>query len=497
MKITMVTEGTYPHQFGGVSVWCDQIVRGMPGYDFELLALVATGAEQVVWELPGNVSSVVKVPLWGTPPTGPKAGRALRLPSRLLRQLISSLLDPSPESERRFGDVLRKLFDFAQRGNLSAALSSGRAVRLLTEAWQSWWEGDEQPAPNLNDAVTAMQLLDHCLRPLSHPPIRADVVHVATNGLGVIPALMAKWAYGTPVVVSEHGIYLREQYLHGPKLPYRWPVKALYLEFLRQLCALGYREAETITPCNIYNRRWEERLGADPKRIRTVYNGVDPANFPSHDTEPDQPTISWAGRVDPIKDLETLLRAFSLVHQEMPEARLRMWGSPPKGRESYLERCKALAADLGIVEVATFEGHLDKVSHAYNAGSIVALSSVSEGFPYSLIEAMTCGRTCVATDVGGVTEAVGDTGLVVPPGSPTKLAQACLALLQDDELRHRLAAAARARALEFFTIDGAISQFDEIYSFLAAGHPLPVAAPEPEPEPAEDPPTQLMWKAAG
>lgn len=166
----MVTEGTYPHQFGGVSVWCDQIVRGMPGYEFELLALVATGAEQVVWELPGNVSSVVKVPLWGTPPTGPKAGRALRLPSRLLRQLISSLLDPSPESERRFGDVIRKLFDFAQRGNLSAALSSGRAVRLLTEAWQSWWEGDEQPAPNLNDAVTAMQLLDHCLRPLSHPP---------------------------------------------------------------------------------------------------------------------------------------------------------------------------------------------------------------------------------------------------------------------------------------------------------------------------------------
>jgi glycosyltransferase involved in cell wall biosynthesis len=366
-------------------------------------------------------------------------------------------------------------------------------VRLLTEAWQSWWEGDEQPAPNLNDAVTAMQLLDHCLRPLSQPPLRADVVHVATNGLGVLPAMMAKWAYGTPVIVSEHGIYLREQYLHGPKLPYRWPVKALYLEFLRQLCALGYREAETITPCNVYNRRWEERLGADPKRIRTVYNGVDPANFPSNDTEPDQPTISWAGRVDPIKDLETLLRAFSLVHQDMPEARLRMWGSPPKGRESYLERCKALAADLGLAEAATFEGHLDKVSVAYNAGSIVALSSVSEGFPYSLIEAMTCGRTCVATDVGGVTEAVGDTGLVVPPGSPTRLAQACLTLLQDDELRHRLAAAARARALEFFTIDGAISQFDEIYSFLAAGHPLPVAAPEP----AEDPPTDLMWKAAG
>ena len=204
-----------------------------------------------------------------------------------------------------------------------------------------------------------------------------------------------------------------------------------------------------------------------------MYNGVDPANFPIADHEPEEPTISWAGRIDPIKDLETLLSSFAIVHQGLPEARLRLFGSPPKGREPYLERCKELVAELGIGAAVSFEGHTDKVREAYNAGSIVVLSSVSEGFPYSLIEAMTCGRTCVATDVGGCTEAVGDTGLVVPPGNPARMAEACLELLRDDELRHRYAAAARARALEYFTIDGAISRFDEIYSFLAAGHPLP------------------------
>ena len=101
----------------------------------------------------------------------------------------------------------------------------------------------------------------------------------------------------------------------------------------------------------------------------------------------------------------------------------------------------------------------------------MALSSVSEGFPYSLIEAMTCGRACVATDVGGVTEAVGDTGLVVPPRSPKRMARACLTLLRDDDLRHRLGAAARTRALKNFTVDGAISAFDEIYSFVSAPGP--------------------------
>jgi len=493
MKVALAAEGTYPHQFGGVSVWCDQIIRGMPDYDFKLVSLVGTGAEQAVWDLPENVSSLIPIALWGAPPTGPRMGRRNDFPTRLIRRLIDSLLDSPGETQSRFGEVLHQLFDYAQRGNLSACLSSKKAVRLLSEAWQDRRQDAEQPLPTVNDAVTAMQLIEHCLRPLSHPPVQADVVHVATNGLGVLPALTAKWQRGTPIIVSEHGIYLREQYLHSPKLPYRWPVKALYLGFLRQLCALGYHEAETIVPCNVYNRRWEERLGADPSRIRTVYNGVDPANFPIADHEPEAPTISWAGRIDPIKDLETLLSSFAIVHQGMPEARLRLFGSAPKGREAYLERCKELVAELGIGAAVTFEGHIDKVREAYNAGSIVALSSVSEGFPYSLIEAMTCGRTCVATDVGGVTEAVGDTGLVVPPGNAALMAEACLTLLRDDELRHRYAAAARARALEYFTIDGAISRFDEIYSFVAAGHPLPIAPPEPEPDDQLD--TTLVFGA--
>ncbi len=375
--------------------------------------------------------------------------------------------------------MLRELFEYASRhGDLSTSLASDKAVRLLSEAWRARWPDSALSAPTLHDAVTAMQLLDHSLRPLSYEPVLADIGHAVTNGLGLLPALTAKWRYGMPVLVTEHGVYLREQYLQNRRSPYRWPVKALYLRFMRHLCAVGYREAETITPGNVYNRRWEERLGAEPSRIRTVYNGVDPGCFPALTGEPEVPTVSWVGRIDPIKDLETLLRAFALVHQDMPEARLRLFGSPPKGREPYLQSCQALAADLGIGKVTTFEGRVENIRDAYDAGRIVVLSSVSEGFPYSLIEAMACGRTCVATDVGGVTEAVGDTGLVVPPRSPEPMARACLTLLRDTGLRHRLGAAARARALEHFTVDGAINTFDEIYSFLGSGHPLPTAPPE-------------------
>jgi polysaccharide biosynthesis protein PelF len=481
MDVALIGEGTYPHQFGGVSVWCDQLVRGMPDYDFLLVALVATGAEPVRWSLPENVATVSTMPLWGPPPPGPARGTRGRRRTRsaagcpALAALIEILLAPLAEAQDRFGDVLREVFEFAQTHNLTASLSSDAAVSVLSAAWRDWRLDSAEAAPTLRDAVTAMQLLEHSLRPLSHPVVRADVAHAVTNGLGALPALAAKWRYGTPMIVTEHGIYMREQYLHSRGAPFRWPVRALHLRFLRRLCSLGYREAEMITPGNSYNKRWEEQLGADLSRVRTVYNGVDPADFPASENEPEVPTISWAGRVDPVKDLETLLLAFSLVHHQMPAARLRMFGAPPPGQEPYLERCKALAAELGLGGVATFEGRVEKIRDAYDAGQLVVLCSISEGFPYTLIEAMTCGRPCVATDVGGVSEAVADTGVIVPPRNPEALAQSCLALLQDRGLRRQLGAAARMRALEYFTVDRAISAFDEIYTFVGSGLKLPTA----------------------
>jgi glycosyltransferase involved in cell wall biosynthesis len=477
VDIALTAEGTYPHHFGGVSVWCDQLVRGLPEYDFQLVPLIATGSEPVRWSLPGNVTRLDPVAMWGPAPAPPRGARRRPASGPPIRELIDILLAPPDQDQDEFGYVMRELFEYAQLGNLSAALGGEESVRMLSDAWRERWSDPDVPPPTLHDAVMAIQLLEHALRPLSHAPPRADVVHAVTNGLGALPALAAKWRYGTPMVVTEHGLYMREHYLHSRQDPYRWPVKQLHLHFLRRLCALGYQQAEVITPGNVYNKRWEAQLGADLAKVRTVYNGVDPADFPALEGEPDVPTISWAGRIDPVKDLETLLRAFAIVRQEIPEARLRIFGSPPGGRQPYVMRCHALAQELGVQDAAAFEGRVPEIRDAYAAGQVVVLCSITEGFPYTLIEAMTCGRPCVATNVGGVTEAVGDTGLIVPPRSPAELARACLTLLRNRELRQTLGAAARERALEYFTVDRAISAFDEIYSFLGTGRPLPRIEP--------------------
>jgi glycosyltransferase involved in cell wall biosynthesis len=326
-----------------------------------------------------------------------------------------------------------------------------------------------EAGPTLHDALTATALLEHALRPLATPPPVDGVAHAVSGGVAVLPGLAALERHGVPLLLTEHGVYLRERYLGYRTGPYRWPVKALILGFFRLLAEETYRRAALITPGNRYNRLWEEQGGADPAAIRTVYNGVDPAAFPPAGPEPATPTLSWAGRVDPIKDLETLIRAFALVRAELPGARLRLFGGTPRGGEAYRERCAALAAELGHADAVTFEGRVDDIKDAYAAGNVVMLSSISEGFPFTLIEAMSCGRATVSTDVGGVREAVGDTGLVVPPRDPAAMAAAALELLGDPARRRAMGEAARLRVIEQFTLRRTIDTFRGIYHELAAG----------------------------
>jgi len=136
MKIALMTEGTYPFAFGGVSVWCDQLIRGMPGYEFHVVALVATATEPTVWALPGNVVSLVKMPLWGPAPVTPAGrrggGRRAGLPLQLLRQLIDILLDPYAGARQRFGVVLRELHEYCSR-------PAGSAGSPWASPPPTWW----------------------------------------------------------------------------------------------------------------------------------------------------------------------------------------------------------------------------------------------------------------------------------------------------------------------------------------------------------------------
>ncbi|WP_432075692.1 GT4 family glycosyltransferase PelF [Streptomyces wuyuanensis] len=466
--VTMLTEGTYPHVHGGVSTWCDQLIRGMPEVGFTVTSLTGSGREPVTWELPPNVRTHTAVPLWGPRPGrahAPRRGADRRRFLHDFERFLLSLLDPDAHGD--FGPALDALADEARAGRLSAALRTETAVRTLMRLWTRPSLPTAAAGPTVHDALTAVDLLEHALRPLAVRIPDDSVAHAVSSGLATLPALGAQRLDGVPFLLTEHGIYLRERYLGYRTEAQRWPVKALMLGFYRELNTLGYERADLITPCNRYNRRWEERGGALPGKIRTVYNGVDPCAFPHAGAEPSVPTLSWAGRIDPIKDLETLIRAFALARAELPALRLRLFGAAPAGCEWYATELEKLAAELGVADGVFWEGRVGDVARAYAAGHVVVLSSISEGFPFSIIEAMSCGRATVSTDVGGVREAVGDTGLVVPPREPEALAAAALELLRDDDRRAALGSRARQRVVDLFTLRRSVDAFRQIYLELA------------------------------
>ncbi|MFG2581912.1 DUF3492 domain-containing protein [Streptomyces malaysiensis] len=547
MRVGLLTEGGYPYATGDARVWCDRLVRGLAQHEFEVYALGRDpGQEAGGWgDLPRNVGWVRTAPLWGEPerrPGGRGGRRQRRRFAEHFGELAAAISAPygsgAPHGScapgrttvqaDRFANALHGLADLAREyGGLSAALRSEDAVRTLERACRTLGAPHSAQRARVADLLTVTEALERALRPLSldwygdgaggDPGLSGvDLCHAATGGAAVLPGLLAKRRFGTPLLLTEYGVRLRECYLAGAAgaaggRPLPGPVRTLLAAFHGLLAAEAYARADLITPGNTHTRRWQERCGAERERLRTVYPGMDAARFAEVGergaAQPgDDRTLVWVGRIEPPKDVIALLHAFAEVRRWQPDARLRIIetrrGDDPEA-DGYPAHCRALADHLFPDEAAdahstgdnpvSFERlgdpEVPTLADAYGAGGVVVLSSVVEGFPVGLVEAMFCGRATVSTDVGAVCEVIGGTGLVVPPRNPRALADACLALLSDAERCARLGAAARARALELFTVEQNVAAFRGIYLELmshcpvrreevgAGGGPLPFARP--------------------
>jgi glycosyltransferase involved in cell wall biosynthesis len=534
VRVGLLTEGGYPYATGEARVWCDRLVRGLVQHDFEVCALSRDARQEAGgWgELPGQVRRVRTAPLWGDP-----AGRRRSYGRRQRRRFAEHFGDlavaisvpggPDGAQADRFARGLYGLADLARDGGgLPAALRSEDAVRTLERACHTPGAPRAAHRARVTDLLAVSEALERALRPLSldwyggrgrDPGLSGvDLCHATSGGAAALPGLLAKRRFGTPLLVTEYGVRLREHYLRctAGRDGRSGPVRALLAAFQGSLAAEAYAQAALITPGNTHARRWQERCGASPERLRTVYPGMDAARFAEvgevGEGGPvagggDDRTLVWVGRLEPAKDVVALLHAFAEVRRWQPDARLRVIETRPGDdpADGYPAHCRGLAAHLFPDEAAnahtpgdnpvSFERvgdpEVPTLADAYAAGAVVVLSSVVEGFPVGLVEAMFCGRATVSTDAGAVCEAIGGTGLVVPPRNPRALADACLALLRDPERRARLGAAARARALELFTAEQNVVAFRGIYLELmshcpvrreevgAGGAPLPFARP--------------------
>jgi glycosyltransferase involved in cell wall biosynthesis len=484
MRIALITEGTYPVHTGGVSTWCDQLLQEMPEHDWTVIGLTATGSDRPIWPRPRSVRSVVLHPLWGVQPSPARRPWRGPDPRATVQTALLSLYDAAlaPDGDEAIGQAeaaLRLLVELSHGTRIASLLAGPGSTAALLTAWQTRCP-DTIPM-SVAEAVAASVIIDRTLGAIDAPVGDVDVLHAAGNGAAALVALAAHWRNGTPIVLSEHGVYLRERYLALDESDFSWPERRAVTAVIRRICEVTYRQAARVVPVSDFNSRWAQRLGVDPLRVLTVRNGVRPDLFQPVADEPDVPTLTFVGRIDPLKDLHTLVRAFALVRAELPTARLRLFGPTPEGNEAYRTSVVDLVRDLGLTDAATFEGPSVGSRPAIAAGNVVVLSSISEGLPFTVIEAMMCGRATVSTDVGGVAECLapdGSTGVVVPARDPRAFADACLALLTDDDRRRAMGEAARRHALEHATLDRAVGLYRDLYRAVHAPAPLDVVRHE-------------------
>lgn len=206
--------------------------------------------------------------------------------------------------------------------------------------------------------------------------------------------------------------------------------------------------------------------GCPPDRIIVHRIGVDTDRF-SPGAEPRAPgRVLFVGRLVPKKGLSHLLRAFQSVQQAVPSAELLIVGDGPLRAEM-----EQLATDLRVRARFTGVQTPDEVLQHMRSADMLAAPSIvtergdAEGLPITIMEALATGLPVVAFPSGGSGEGVVDgvTGRLLPAGDEGALGAAITGLLQDEQARSRMAAAARALALEEFSLEKQTRRLEDIY----------------------------------
>jgi len=291
--------------------------------------------------------------------------------------------------------------------------------------------------------------------------LRPDVLH--TYNLGCNEYAVTALAAGVPVRVhAEHGRDAGDPHGLNRKhnLLRRWVAPCI----------------DRIVPVSRDLQNWLENVvGIARPKLRLIDNGVDTDRFqPALATDmaaerwsddPDTFVIGSVGRLQPVKDQATLIDAFALLRAMLPHEKLRL---VLVGDGALREQLAARIAAAGLQDSAVLAGPRADVAPAMRGFSLFALSSIAEGTPVTMLEAMACALPVVSTAVGGIPDLVQDgaMGRLVPPSNPQALAEALAGYVRDHALARSHGAAGRAHVERRYSMRAMLDAYMSLYDEL-------------------------------
>lgn len=498
--ICLVLEGTFPYVRGGVSGWVDQLIKAHPHLRF---AIFFIGSDQSAtktrfYEIPENVVDFQIIHLFERPPADDLA--APWLDSRVKKELRERL-------EAIYfagGDDGRAAAVQSMAAWLDAGGQSVRFGNLLHD--QTSWEILRRfyelhfPQVSFIDFFWTCRFLHQPLwrmmKSVSLVPDAAVYHCISTGYAGALGAL-ASHRRGSPCFLTEHGIYTKERmievvqadWIHEPpghgilSGSGRLALKNLWIHMFTFLGVMTYRASDPIISLYSGNARLQAEFGADPDKQEIIPNGVFPARFQSARDrlalrpDPSPCRVGFIGRIVPIKDIKTLLRASRMAADVVPDLRISLHG-PASEDEAYSEECHEMVATLGLQEMVRFAGP-GRVEEILAEEDLIVLTSISEALPLVILEAFACGTPVVATDVGACREllngrtpedkALGRAGILTEIASPSETAEAIVRLARDPGLRLKMGRAGLARVRKFYDQKQVMERYDTIYKTLKSG----------------------------
>ena len=489
VDIMLLLEGTFPYVSGGVSSWVNQIIRGFPQYSFGAVFLGSDRDDYGTfkYDLPPNLVHLEAFYLQDKqeqPAIRPMEGN--REGMETVRQLHAWFRKPDPAT---LNDSLKKV-DFyldPEKGvDFDQFLHAHRSWELISELYQ-----ERCTDPSFVDyfwTVRNMHTPIWLLAGIAKRLIPARVYHTVSTGYAGFLGALLHYNTGRPLLLSEHGIYTKERRIDifnsdwiqdNRNALQKDPTEVsyhrdLWIRFFETMGRFCYGAAENIVALYEGAREREISDGASAERTMVIPNGIDIEKFATlRHLRPEvtPPVLTLLGRVVPIKDIKTFIRALRLIANRLPQVQGWIIGPEDESPE-YLAECRALVESLDIAVNVKFMGFRDPMDILPKTGVLV-LSSVSEGLPLVILEAFAAGIPVVATDVGACRqlimghgpqdEAIGAAGRVVGINNPQDLAQAALQFLTDRPQWQQASQAAVTRVERFYTHERMFDSYRELY----------------------------------
>lgn len=489
VDVTLLLEGTYPFVRGGVANWVHELIEGLPELSFSLVFLGAKRKDygEPAYKLPPNVRdlhchALTDIAEVERPARCAAHGEFFSHSERLHEWFRNPAGEPD-------GCVLdHVLLRFGQDDGLRP-----EDFFYSEEAWSQIADMYLRHCPEA-EFVSYFWAIRNTHGPLLKVARMARAIPasklfhaVSTGYAGLLGSILHRQT-GRPLILTEHGIYLKERQIDVQSLFLRekesWldnPPESgieyhheLWLRVFHGISRLAYACANPIISLYEQNRARQVRDGADRERTQVIPNGVDIEHFsPLRSQRPEQVplVLGLIGRVVPIKDVRTFIRAIGTLSLRLPGVQGWIIG-PEEEDADYVSDCKDLVRSLELEDSVRFLGFQNVATILPQLGLLV-LTSISEAFPLVIGEAFASGLPVVATDVGACREliegrdetdrALGSAGAVVPICDPDALARAALPLLSDPARWKAAQRAGIARVERNYRKRDVIERYRDIY----------------------------------